>query len=172
MQRRGECCKGDGAVALAVPGERERRHATAAQLAAEEKNRISHRGLALQRLLARVREAKARGLRVTCEVTPHHLALTDQAVADSGYDTDTKMSPPLRAAEGVRLGRIGRCLAPCADEPADRAAHIVSRTPVRALNSSIDASQSAARARMPSQNAGSRRATKSSIETPCCSTHV
>jgi len=43
-----------------------------------------------------VRAAKARGVAVTCEATPHHLALTDQAVADSEYDTNTKMNPPLR----------------------------------------------------------------------------
>ena len=42
-----------------------------------------------------VRQAKREGLAVTCEVTPHHLALTDAAVA--GFDTNTKMSPPLRA---------------------------------------------------------------------------
>jgi len=42
-----------------------------------------------------VRRAKEAGVRVTCEVTPHHLALTDEAVA--GYDTHAKMNPPLRA---------------------------------------------------------------------------
>ncbi len=46
--------------------------------------------------VGRVREAKARGLPVTCEVTPHHFTLIDEAVA--GYDTDTKMMPPLRGA--------------------------------------------------------------------------
>ena len=51
--------------------------------------------------LERVREGKGKGVAVTCEVTPHHLALTDQAVADSEYDTDTKMNPPLRSAEHV-----------------------------------------------------------------------
>jgi len=51
--------------------------------------------------LERVREAKGSGAAVTCEATPHHLALTDEAVADSSYDTDTKMSPPLRSAEHV-----------------------------------------------------------------------
>ncbi|MFQ5519887.1 MAG: dihydroorotase [Candidatus Methylomirabilia bacterium] len=42
-----------------------------------------------------VREAKARGIRVTAEVTPHHLILTDEAVRN--YDANTKMNPPLRA---------------------------------------------------------------------------
>jgi dihydroorotase len=41
-----------------------------------------------------VREAKRRGLPVTCEVTPHHLTLTDAACC--GYDTSTKCAPPLR----------------------------------------------------------------------------
>jgi len=44
-----------------------------------------------------VRRAKRQGLTVTCEVTPHHLALTDAAVV--GFDTNTKMSPPLRSEE-------------------------------------------------------------------------
>ncbi len=44
-----------------------------------------------------VRRAKARGVRVSAEATPHHLVLTDQAVRDSGYDTNTKMNPPLRS---------------------------------------------------------------------------
>jgi dihydroorotase len=46
-----------------------------------------------------VRRAKNEGLEVTCEVTPHHWTLTDEAVA--GYDTNTKMSPPLRSREHV-----------------------------------------------------------------------
>jgi dihydroorotase len=46
------------------------------------------------RTVAMVRDAKARGLPVTCEVTPHHLVLTDEACAH--YDTSTKMYPPLR----------------------------------------------------------------------------
>ncbi|MHC5028141.1 MAG: dihydroorotase [Planctomycetota bacterium] len=41
-----------------------------------------------------VREAKRRGVRATCEVTPHHLVLTDHAVGV--YDTNAKMNPPLR----------------------------------------------------------------------------
>jgi len=44
-----------------------------------------------------VRRGKARGVRVTAEATPHHLFLTDQAVRESGYDTNTKMNPPLRS---------------------------------------------------------------------------
>lgn len=46
-----------------------------------------------------IRRAKDRGLRVTAEVTPHHLTLTDQAC--EGYDTHAKMNPPLREAADV-----------------------------------------------------------------------
>ncbi|HBG47843.1 MAG TPA: dihydroorotase [Deltaproteobacteria bacterium] len=52
-----------------------------------------------------IRRAKERGVKVTAEVTPHHLALTDKAV--SGYDTNAKMSPPLRSVEDVEALRIG-----------------------------------------------------------------
>jgi dihydroorotase len=55
---------------------------------------IAH--LSTRRSLELVRRAKAAGLRATCEVTPHHFSLTDAAVAESGYDTNTKMNPPLR----------------------------------------------------------------------------
>ena len=75
--------------------------------------------------LGLVRSAKARGIRVTCEVTPHHLTLTDEAIMGDGggrpfdalgtaaYDTHAKVNPPLRArsdmepmAEGLRDGTI------------------------------------------------------------------
>jgi dihydroorotase len=58
-----------------------------------------------------VRRAKNEGINVTCEVTPHHFTLTDRAV--EGYDTNTKMAPPLRSEEhleavieGLRDGTI------------------------------------------------------------------
>jgi dihydroorotase len=58
-----------------------------------------------------VRRAKELGLRVSCEVAPHHWTLTDEAVSD--YDTNTKMSPPLRSRdhvgallEGLRDGTV------------------------------------------------------------------
>jgi dihydroorotase len=46
-----------------------------------------------------IKEAKAKGLPVTCEVTPHHLLLTDDAIAD--YDTNYKVNPPLRTEKDV-----------------------------------------------------------------------
>ncbi len=64
-----------------------------------------------------VRRGKARGVKVTAEVTPHHLFLTDEAVRQTAYDTSTKMNPPLRSEsdrlaviEGLRDGTID-CIA-------------------------------------------------------------
>ncbi len=50
-----------------------------------------------------IRQAKARGVRVTAEASPHHLLLTDAAV--EGYDTNAKMNPPLRI-EADRLAVV------------------------------------------------------------------
>ena len=64
--------------------------------------------------LRAVRDGKARGVRVTTEVTPHHFVLTDDALTErGGYDTNFKMNPPLR-------------------EEADRARH--DRGPARRLD--------------------------------------
>jgi dihydroorotase len=52
-----------------------------------------------------VRNAKASGLRVTAEATPHHFTLTDAAVAE--YDTNAKMNPPLRSQDDVDAVREG-----------------------------------------------------------------
>jgi len=62
-----------------------------------------------------VRQAKRRGVRITCEVTPHHLALTHEAVGE--FDTSAKVNPPLRTEqdrvsliEGLRDGTVD-CIA-------------------------------------------------------------
>lgn len=47
--------------------------------------------------LASVQKARLAGVQVSCEVTPHHFALIDEAVGE--YDTHFKMNPPLRSAE-------------------------------------------------------------------------
>ncbi|MEO7123476.1 MAG: dihydroorotase [Lacisediminihabitans sp.] len=52
-----------------------------------------------------VRWAKARGIKVTAEVTPHHLLLTEQLA--SGYDSRFKVNPPLRRQEDVQALREG-----------------------------------------------------------------
>ena len=52
-----------------------------------------------------IRAAKRRGVKVTAEATPHHLTLTDEAVY--GYNTATKVNPPLRSADHVAALRAG-----------------------------------------------------------------
>ncbi len=75
-----------------------------------------------------VRQAKKRGVRVTCEVTPQHLTLTDECV--NLFDTSTKINPPLRAQkdceallEGLKDGTIDAIVtdhSPHAQEDKDR----------------------------------------------------
>jgi len=74
---------------------------------------IAH--ISTKRAVELVRVAKKRGIKVTAEVTPHHFTLTDDAVKT--YDTNTKMSPPLRTnadlmeiLEGLKDGTID-CIA-------------------------------------------------------------
>ena len=74
---------------------------------------IAH--LSARGALGAVRSGKNRGIRVSCEVTPHHFTLTDAQLA--GYDTNYKMNPPLREQadvdamlEGLRDGSID-CIA-------------------------------------------------------------
>jgi dihydroorotase len=61
--------------------------------------------LSTRRAVEMTRQAKARGIRVTAEVTPHHFTLTDAAVAE--YDTNAKMNPPLRSEDDVKAIREG-----------------------------------------------------------------
>ena len=49
--------------------------------------------------VAIIREAKNRGVRASCDVTPHHLTLDEEAVR--GYNTNAKMNPPLRTAADI-----------------------------------------------------------------------
>jgi dihydroorotase len=73
---------------------------------------IAH--MSARQTLDAVRYGKARGIRVTCEVTPHHFVLTDEMLAAPiPYDTNLKMNPPLREAadrdamlQGLRDGTI------------------------------------------------------------------
>ncbi len=58
---------------------------------------IAH--LSTARSLELVRDAKARGIRVTCEATPHHFTLCDADLVN--YDTNYKMRPPLRSRADV-----------------------------------------------------------------------
>jgi len=66
-------------------------------LAEDTRGRYHVAHLSTARSLGLVRRARAEGLRVTCEVAPHHLILTDEEVAKSGFSTNMKMKPPLRS---------------------------------------------------------------------------
>ncbi|MBN2383408.1 dihydroorotase [bacterium] len=55
--------------------------------------------LSRKKSLEIVRRAKQQGIHVTCEVTPHHLTLTDDLV--TSFDTNYKMAPPLRTPEDI-----------------------------------------------------------------------
>ncbi len=59
--------------------------------------------LSCARAASIVERFKSEGVRVTAEVTPHHLVLTDSAV--EGYNTNAKMAPPLRSASDVKALR-------------------------------------------------------------------
>jgi dihydroorotase len=81
-----------------------------------------------------VRRAKNEGINVTCEVTPHHFTLSDKAV--EGYDTNTKMSPPLRSEEhleaiieGIKDGTIDAIATDHAPHHADEKALEYDRAP-------------------------------------------
>jgi dihydroorotase len=64
---------------------------------------IAH--ISTERSVDLVREAKAKGVGVTCEVTPHHFSLTEEVVGTIG--TNAKMSPPLRTAQDVAAIKEG-----------------------------------------------------------------
>lgn len=63
--------------------------------------RVHFAHLSTRQALAHVRRAKEEGLKITCEVTPHHLTFTDEDVG--GYDSNFKMAPPLRTAQDVEV---------------------------------------------------------------------
>lgn len=73
-----------------------------------------------------VRSAKARGVAVTCEVTPHHLFLDEDALSASTYDTNLKMNPPLRSAadrEALVAGLLDGTVDAIATDHAPHAPH-------------------------------------------------
>lgn len=81
-----------------------------------------------------VRRAKNEHINVTCEVTPHHFTLTDKVI--EGYDTNTKMAPPLRSEEhleaiieGIKDGTIDAIATDHAPHHADEKALEYDRAP-------------------------------------------
>jgi len=87
--------------------------------------------------LRAVRAGKERGVHVTTEVTPHHFVLTEAALAErGGFDTNTKMNPPLREeadraamVEGLRDGSIDAIATDHAPHHADEKALEYDRAP-------------------------------------------
>ena len=71
-----------------------------------ELTRLTKCPLHICHILDLVRAAKAEGLPVTCEVTPHHLFLCEDDITDE-YDTNLKMNPPLRTADDAAALREG-----------------------------------------------------------------
>jgi len=96
---------------------------------------IAH--MSVRQALRAVRAGKERGVNVTAEVAPHHFTLTDEAVAaGGGYDTNTKMNPPLREdadraamIEGLRDGSIDAIATDHAPHHADEKALEFDRAP-------------------------------------------
>jgi dihydroorotase len=96
---------------------------------------IAH--MSARQSLRAVRAGKERGIHVTSEVTPHHFVLTDEALArHGGYDTNTKMNPPLREEadraamiEGLRDGSIDVIATDHAPHHADEKALEFDRAP-------------------------------------------
>jgi dihydroorotase len=88
-----------------------------AAIAGYEDGRIHIQHLSARESVAAVAEAKARGVRISAEASPHHLSLTDADVLASSLDTRLKMNPPLRGEadrqaliDGLRDGTID-CIA-------------------------------------------------------------
>ena len=87
-----------------------------AAIAGYEEGRIHVQHLSARESVAAIAEAKARGVRITAEASPHHLTLTHEAILER-LDTRLKMNPPLREEEdrqalieGLRDGTID-CIA-------------------------------------------------------------
>ncbi len=101
--------EGDLSSRLGLPG----RPAVAEEVMVERDLALARRTGARLHLLhlscaesvSAVRQAKAAGVAVTAEVTPHHLVLTEDALA--GYDTMAKVNPPLRTLADVTAPRAG-----------------------------------------------------------------
>jgi len=90
--------------------------------------------LSTSRSMAMVAFAKSRGIPVSCEITPHHFALTDHELCH--YDSNYKMKPPLRQSrdvesiiEGVRNGTVDAIATDHAPHPGDEKMQEFERCP-------------------------------------------
>jgi dihydroorotase len=103
-------------------------------LAKETGARIHIAHVSTKGAIEAIRRAKNESINVTCEVAPHHFTLTDRSV--EGYDTNTKMAPPLRSEEhleaileGLRDGTIDAIATDHAPHHADEKALEYDRAP-------------------------------------------
>jgi dihydroorotase len=103
-------------------------------LAADTGGRLHVAHVSTARSVELIRRARRRGVRVTCEATPHHLTLTEEACL--GFDTHTKMNPPLRSEadrrallRGLQNGTIDAIATDHAPHHADEKSVEFSRAP-------------------------------------------
>ena len=75
------------------------------ELAEKAKAAVHIAHLSCKESVELIAKAKKMGLKVTCEATPHHFSLTEEAVL--GYDTNMKVNPPLRGRDDVNAIREG-----------------------------------------------------------------
>ncbi|QHS59418.1 dihydroorotase [Chitinophaga agri] len=73
------------------------------ELAQYTDSRIHFTGISTRKSAALIADAKGKGIKVTCSVTPYHLSLTDAHLVS--YDSNLKLNPPLRTAEDVQALR-------------------------------------------------------------------
>jgi len=115
LSRKGVMHEGDVSAALGLAGIPSLSESTIVQrdcaLAAYEGGRIHVQHLSARQTVEAIEAAKTAGVQVSCEATPHHLSLTDEAART--LDTNYKMNPPLRSEddrkaliEGLRSGVI------------------------------------------------------------------
>ena len=99
---RASCTRARSPRGSAWPASRASRESTLiardAAIARYEDGRIHIQHLSARESVEAVAEAKARGVKITCEASPHHLTLTDEALLEK-LDTRLKMNPPLRSED-------------------------------------------------------------------------
>lgn len=107
LAHHGHMHEGEWSSRLGIPGQPTSAEATMVardlRLSRELDAPIHFLHLSTNEAIELVRRAKAEGMKVTAEATPHHLALTHAEVAS--YDPTFKVNPPLRACDDVRAVR-------------------------------------------------------------------
>lgn len=93
--------EGYWSIKLGIPGIPSSSEATCVareiELVRQTKGRLHFAHISTKEAVNLIRTAKSDGLKITCEVTPHHLILTDEDIQD--FNTNKKINPPLRSKE-------------------------------------------------------------------------